>query len=238
MAAMDSGRTAEADYNLSDPIKSFVGVVRRIVLHPVRFFAELPKQGNFLNPLVFALICSEILAILRGVLIMLLVVGAGAQGGQRFLEGVSRLLGVEATLSLVAIGPIIIMPVLAPIGLLITTSILHVVVRLVVGAESPGIKATFRVPSYAAVTNLISWVPIISVLALLYSAYLQVVGIREMHETTTGKAVGVFLGYLITLIWGGVAVIGLVAHSSVGAIAGVLLIVGVVVVAVALKERC
>jgi hypothetical protein len=48
------------DYNLSDPVNSFVDVVRRVVFQPAAFFAGLPRQGSLLNPLVFALICIEI----------------------------------------------------------------------------------------------------------------------------------------------------------------------------------
>ena len=42
------------DYNLSDPINSFIDTVRRVVLQSVEFFASLPRSGNFVNPLVFA----------------------------------------------------------------------------------------------------------------------------------------------------------------------------------------
>ena len=56
------------DYDLSNPINSFIDVVRRLVFRPVSFFAGLPRRGNFINPLVFALICYEISAILGGLL--------------------------------------------------------------------------------------------------------------------------------------------------------------------------
>ena len=34
-----------------------------------------------------------------------------------------------------------------------------------------------------------NWIPIIGPLLALYGIYLSIVGIREMHGTTTGKAV-------------------------------------------------
>src|SRR3712207_5250264 len=78
------------DYNLSDPVNSFVDVVRRVVFEPASFFAGLPRQGNFLNPLVFALICIEISVILVGLLTFIDVPGGitwlfGARGNQGFL---------------------------------------------------------------------------------------------------------------------------------------------------------
>jgi hypothetical protein len=44
----------EGDYNLSHPINSFVDVARRVVLQPVGFFAGLPRDRNFVSPLLFA----------------------------------------------------------------------------------------------------------------------------------------------------------------------------------------
>jgi hypothetical protein len=51
-----------------------------VVLQPVGFFAGLPQRGSLLNPLVFALICTEISAILGGILRL-----AGV--GERFVAG-------------------------------------------------------------------------------------------------------------------------------------------------------
>jgi hypothetical protein len=183
----------EGDYNLSDPINSFIDIVRRVVLQPVGFFARLPRSGNFVNPLVFALICIEISAILGG---LLGLVGVGANRG----------LGNF-------IGSIIAAPIVGAIGLFIGAGILHLLVRLVVGAGNSGFEATFRVASYAAVVDLVSWIPAIGWLLGLYGVYLAVVGMREMHQTTTGKAVLVVLipvGVILLLV-----LVGLLAAGAV-----------------------
>ena len=183
----------EGDYNLSDPINSFIDTVRRVVLQPLGFFASLPRSGNFVNPLVFALICIEISAILGG---LLGLVGVGANRG----------LGSF-------IGSIIVAPIGGAIGLFIVAGILHLLVRLVVGAGNSGFEASFRVVSYAAVVDLVSWIPAIGWLLGLYGIYLTVVGIREMHQTTTGKAVLVVLipaGVILLLV-----LVGLLATGAV-----------------------
>ena len=61
------------------------------------------------------------------------------------------------------------------------------------GPRNSGYGATFRVASYTQVTSLVNWVPIIGPLLALYGIYLSIVGIREMHGTTTGKAALVVL---------------------------------------------
>jgi hypothetical protein len=44
------------------------------------------------------------------------------------------------------------------------------------------------VVSYPQVTSLVNWVPTVGPLPDLYGIYLSIVGIREMHGTTMGKA--------------------------------------------------
>ena len=183
----------EGDYNLSDPIHSFIDTVRRVVLQPVSFFASLPQSRNLVNPLVFALICIEIYTILGGLLGLVRV-------------GTNRGLGSF-------IASIIAAPIGGAIGLFILAAILHLLVRLVVGAGNSGFEATFRVAAYAAVVNLVSWIPLVGWLLGLYGIYLSVVGIREMHGTTTGKAALVVLipaGVILLLV-----LVGLLAAGAV-----------------------
>jgi hypothetical protein len=64
---------------------------------------------------------------------------------------------------------------------------------LVVGSGHAGFGATFRIVSYSSVTGLVSWIPFVGWIFSLYRLYLATVGIREMHATTTGKALLVVL---------------------------------------------
>src|SRR5919202_126219 len=56
------------EFNLQDPVNSFISTVRTLVLDPVAFFRGIPRQGNFVNPLVFAIICALINGILGGII--------------------------------------------------------------------------------------------------------------------------------------------------------------------------
>jgi hypothetical protein len=171
------------DYNLSDPVNSFVDVVRRVLLQPASFFAGLPRQGNFLGPLVFALICIEISAIITGLLTFIDVPGGittvlGARGDQGFLA---------------FLGGLIIVPIAGTVGVFLTALVTHLLVLLVVGSGHSGFGATFRIVSYSSVTSLIGWIPFIGWIFSLYRIYLATVGVREMHSTTTGRALLVVL---------------------------------------------
>lgn len=185
---MGVGRSASGgEYNLSDPLGSFVDVVRRVVLQPAQFFAAMPRSGPLLNPLVFAVICIEISALLSALLVL-----AGVQENPGFNPNPQNALPSVFTPGS-ALASIIVAPIAGAIGLLIAAAIQQLLVRLIVGANNSGFGATFRVASYTQVTGLVNWIPIVGPLLSLYGLYLAIVGIREAHGTTMGKAALVIL---------------------------------------------
>lgn len=201
---MGVGRSASGgEYDLSNPAGSFVDVVRRVALQPVRFFAGMPRSGPLLNPLIFALISIEISAILSALLVL-----AGAQENPGFNPNPQNALPSVFTPGS-ALASIVLAPILGAIGLLIAAAIQQLLVRLIVGTSNSGFAATFRVASYTQVTGLVNWIPIVGPLLSLYGLYLAIVGIRETHNTTTGKAALVILiPFAVVLV---VALIVLVA---------------------------
>ena len=170
--------TSGGDYDLSDPLNSFVDVVRGVVFQPQAFFTGLPRQGSLLSPLVFALVCTEISVLLVGLLTFLDVPGGitwlfGARGNQGFLA---------------FLGGLVIAPIAGAVGVFLTALVTHLLVILVVGSGHSGFGATFRIVAYSSVTSLVGWIPFIGWIFSLYRLYLATVGLREMHATTTGKA--------------------------------------------------
>ena len=197
--------TSGGEYDLSNPLESFVDTVRRVVLQPVGFFAGLPRRGVNLSPLIFALICTEISAILGGIL-RLAGVGESFLAGYGFRVPENQGFGEF-------VGSVIFAPIGGAIGVFVVAGIAHLLVILVVGTTRSGFGATFRVASYTSVTSLVSWIPIIGWLLSLYGIYLSVVGIREMHGTTTGKAVLVVLIPAIVVVV--LALLGLLVAGAV-----------------------
>ena len=173
MAALMGSSQPGGDYDLSNPINSFVEVVGRVVRRPSEFFSSIPRRGNFLAPLVFAIICIEISAILGGLLRLFWTTGGFGIGD--FL------------------GSVIVAPIGGAIGLFVMAGIAYLLVILFVGSENSGFGSTFRVVSYVSVTSLVTWIPFIGGLLGLYGLYQAIVGIREMHSTTTGRAALVVL---------------------------------------------
>ena len=197
--------TSGADYDLSNPLESFADVVRRVVLQPVGFFAGLPRRGSLLNPLVFALICTEIAAIVGGIL-SLAGVGGAFVTGYGFQAPENQGLGEF-------VGSVVFAPIGGAIGVFVVAGIAHLLVRLVVGANNAGFGATFRVAAYTSVTSLVSWIPFVGGLLALYGIYLSVVGIRETHNTTTGKALVVVVLPAIVIVV--LALLGLLVAGAI-----------------------
>lgn len=203
MAAAPGG-----DFDYRDPVQSFVSTARGVALDPANFFRNIRRRGDFVNPLVFALICAVINGVLSGIIGFLIALTGDGGAGAAFGSLVSGVIGV---------------PIATAIGLFIGAAIFHLLVMLIIRPSHEGFEATFRVGAYASVTQLVSWLSVIPILGILislivglYSIFLGIVGIREVHSTTTGKAalvvlIPVAVGVFIALVL--VAIIGAVLFS-------------------------
>ena len=158
-----------------------MGTVRDLVTRPVAFFRDMARRGDFGNPLLFALVCAVISAAIGGFLgVVYATVGIGD-------TGVGGAIGA-------LVASMFFTPIISVIALFVCAGILHLLVALVIKPANTGFEATFRVVSYSNVAQLVGWVPVLGPLvAAVASIVLSVIGVREVHETTTGKAALVVL---------------------------------------------
>lgn len=173
------------EFNLQDPVGSFISTVRGVLLNPVGFFRGIARQGDFVNPAIFALICALISAVLSGILGLIFAPLLASPGdtGEAFAGGIGGF-----------IVSLILTPIYAAIGLAIGAGIFQLLVLLFVRPGNAGFEATFRVVSYSWVYQLVSWIPIIGwIVGPILGIVLSIFGIREVHNTTTGKAALVVL---------------------------------------------
>jgi hypothetical protein len=153
----------------------------------------MARRGDFVNPLIFALVCAVISAAIGSFLgVLYATVGIGD-------TGVGGAIGA-------LVASMLFTPIISAIALFICAGILHLLVAVVVKPANAGFESTFRVVSYSNVVQLVGWVPVLGPLvAAVASIILSVIGVREVHETTTGKAALVVLipaavGLLIALL--------------------------------------
>jgi len=86
-----------------------------------------------------------------------------------------------------------------PLSAVHQADILHLLMTLIVGSGNAGFAGTFRVSAYSSVTSLVSWIPVIGWIASLYGIYLAIVGVREVHSTSSKAAIVVRIPTLIVL---------------------------------------
>ncbi len=178
-------RSPGTEFTLSDPVSSFISTARGVLLSPVSFFRGIAKRGDFINPAVFALICALISALLSGILSLIFapfLAGPEDTAGEALAGGV---VGFIVTL--------ILSPIYTALALLIGAGIYHLLVLLFVRPGHAGFEATFRVVCYVAAIQLVSWIPIVNIVAGIYGIVLSIFGIREVHSTTTGRAAAIVL---------------------------------------------
>ncbi len=180
--------SAGGEFDYRDPTQSFVTTVRRLVVEPVAFFRGMNRQGDFVNPLVFAIICFLISELLSSIISIPLSLVGGAQNGASGAAG--ALIGGIAGLFISLILTVILMPIF----MLIWAGIVHLLVTLLIKPTNAGFEATFRSVAYASMPGLISWIPLIgTIVGIVWSTVLNILGIREVHSTTMGRAALVVL---------------------------------------------
>ncbi len=182
--AGDPERSSGGEFNLQDPINSFINTARRVLLEPTNFFRGIARQGDFLNPAIFALICALISALLSGILSFVLspLFAVPGETDEALAGGI---LGFVLSL--------ILSPIYTAIALIVGAAIYHLLVLLFVRPGNAGFEATFRVVCYVAAIQLVSWIPIVNFIAGIYGLILSILGIREVHRTTTGRAAAIVL---------------------------------------------
>ena len=171
-----------SEFNLSDPVSRFVSTVVRVLTQPSNFFRGMARGGDFLSPAIFALICGLLSGVLAGIVgLVFAPLFSGAGGiGEAFAGGVVGLvLGV------------ILAPIYSAVALLLTAGVYHLLVLALVRPANAGFEATFRVVCYTSAIQLLTWIPILNIIAGIYGLYVAYFGIREVHATTQQRAAAV-----------------------------------------------
>lgn len=177
-------------------------MVREVLIRPAGFFRGLERRDSLWNPVVFAMACLLITAPLSALAESVdPLAGAGQAPG--FRELLSGLTGgnVLAAVVLVLVFFLVILPLFALVGLYIGAGIYQLLIRLFVGRDNAGFENTLRLYAYSSGSvALLSWVPVLGILASFYGVYLAFMGIREVHGANTTRAVLVVLLPFILLL--------------------------------------
>jgi hypothetical protein len=180
---------------------TLVETVKALVTAPGRAYAEMREKGDYLSPILFAVILGTFGGVIGQ--IWQLVFGASMAG---FLPPEMQGPFAEALAPSVTgvILTIVLTPILVPIFLFISAGIFHLFLMLVGGTKdsTAGFEGTVRAVAYAGVANLAQVIPLAGgFIAAVWGIVLYVIGLSRVHHTSTGKAaLAVLLPFVLCCI--------------------------------------
>ncbi len=188
-AAGGRGKTPWEDREALGFFGGLFKTLNETLFRPSEFFKKMSVSGGLTDPLLFALIVGMVglmFYYLWQILLKSAIQNMIPAAGQHLFQGIG--LAILAFLS----------PFLIILGLFVSSAILHVCLMMVKGAKN-GFEATFRVVAYGYSTYIFLLIPACG--GLLYAVWaivLCIIGLREAHETTGGKAAfAVFLPLIV-----------------------------------------
>jgi len=155
-----------------------------VLLNPSDFFKKMAVTGGLTDPLLFAMIIGMVGLMFLSIWDLVLhdSMQSFMTPEMRNAAGGSLTNGIGSPLGMVMT------PFLLIIWLFIVSGMLHLFLMIVRGAKA-GFEATFRVISYSASPFLFMAIPYCGMLiTTLWMLTLTVIGLRDAHETTGGKA--------------------------------------------------
>ena len=169
-------------------LNALVANLRLILSDPTRFFSDLPKRENLGAAFQYLLLLTWVGG-LGG-----LVWGQVFQSSQMamlksFGFNVPEQVWSPGMRVFFIVGFAIVIPIAVLIGTFIWTGIVHVFLWILGGAKE-GYEATLRVYAYSrGSTALFEWIPFCgTIVAIIWSLVLQIIGLSRVHEIGGGKA--------------------------------------------------
>jgi hypothetical protein len=167
-------------------IAAFLRTTQEVLFSPTKFFKKVAAGEGYWSPFIFAMISG--------------IIGCGAilLWQWLFFSGmVPPQIRSVTTYSLFLVFAIILIPFWVAFSIVVGSGVIHLCV-MIVGGNRKGFEATFRAISYSHSALLFYIVPLIgSIVGGIYYLILIILGVREGHEISTGKAV---LAVLLPLI--------------------------------------
>jgi hypothetical protein len=172
----------------------FIEKVKGFLLEPSKTFDALKEE-----PLEEALKYYTVIAAIHSALRALLLAFAGNLVGTMMgLGNMGMMMGAGTGIG-AAITFFVMFMIFAIVGAFIGGAILHFFVYIVGGRR--GVAQTIKAGMYGSTPSLLfGWIPLIVFLAIIWSLVTEIIGIRQLHELTTGKAILVVILPIIIAI--------------------------------------
>ena len=158
---------------------------KAVLFSPEKLFRTMNFRKGLWEPLAFGLLFGSIGTMLGFFWQFLIVLGS--------FQFVSQDPISQSTMGMIFLGIIIISPFFVVIGIFFSSAILHLCLLLVGGGTS-GFEGTFRVVAYSQATKILGLLPFIGgPIGWVWQPTIQIIGLREIHETSYLRVIMAFL---------------------------------------------
>ncbi len=171
-----TSKTPEApslEFDLSNPLSSFLSVLQAVIFSPRRFFVNFRTEGGIRDAVVFALlvgVSGGVLSVLAAPILAFF-----------FESEVNESWGVSFGLSpLAAVG----FAVLSPLFVAAMAGVYLLSVRTFVGKVGD-FREMYRMAAYSYGAMVLAWIPVVGAFAMAYSLLVTMgIAIRFIYGTT------------------------------------------------------
>lgn len=175
---------------------ALVDTAKRLITAPGAAFAEMREKGDYLSPILFAVIFGTVGA-LFGQIWNLVFGGAMMAWMAEAMPPEMRdqmAMAMEPSVAGVLIG-IVLAPILAVVFVFVIAAILHLFLLIVGGTKesTAGFEGTVRAVSYGWVASVAQIIPLVGGFWPIWAIVLWILGLSRVHHTSTGKAVAAVL---------------------------------------------
>jgi len=164
---------------LLEPSKTFDGVKKESLGEAFKYFLVPLVIGSLLSAIVVGVVTGMIAGLL----------------GSLWFGGLGPLAGLAGG-GVGAIVYFIYMIIVGIVAIFVGGLWMHIWVYLLGGRK--GLSQTIKALMYGATPSLLlSWIPIINFIGVIWSIVLDILGIKKLQEMTTGRAIVAFLVAII-----------------------------------------
>ena len=158
---------------------------KAVLFSPEDLFARLSYRDGIREPLAFALLFGSLGTLFALFWQILLISGP--------ILPFDLGLADEFDFVVLFMAVAVFVPLFVTLTVFVSSGILHLLLLLVRGGQN-GFEATFRVMAYSQATQVLGLIPFIGgLVGSLWLLVIQMIGVREMHETSYVKVVLAFL---------------------------------------------
>lgn len=184
----------------------FFEKMKGLLLEPSKTFDDLKEE-----PLLGAVKYYVGIAAVYSALFALMLGFAGSLFGSMMGFGnLGMMMGAGVGIG-AAITFFVLFMIMAIVGAFIGGAILHIFVYIAGGRK--GMTQTIKAGMYGSTASLLfGWLPIINIIAAIWSLVIEIIGIRQLHEITTGRAIlalvlPLIIAFILAMVLAGLFVI-------------------------------